>query len=87
MKGYLWYPITLERTMTETKGAKSLGELGQEVSSGLAAMIIKETLESGKMVHIPSLGVVITPDGDMKEITELTEAELKANPHIPRVNK
>ncbi len=34
------------------------------------------------MIFIPSLNMVITPDRGMMMVSELTDEELKANPHV-----
>lgn len=60
----------------------TLGEAAQEFVGGIAKMALEETLAKGKMIHIPSLGVVITPDRELKNVSELTDDELKANPHV-----
>ncbi|MBP9819931.1 hypothetical protein KBC79_04300 [Candidatus Woesebacteria bacterium] len=52
------------------------------IAAGIAMLAIEETLDSGRMVWIPSLRSVITPERQMKKVSELSEDELKANPHI-----
>jgi hypothetical protein len=60
----------------------TLGEAAQNAASSFALAALEETLNKGKMISIPSLGAVITPERDMKDVSELTDEELKANPHV-----
>ena len=60
----------------------SLGEAAQELAGSIALRELEVTLSKGKMIFIPSLGAVITPNREMKNVSELTTEELKANPHV-----
>lgn len=60
----------------------NLGEAAQELVGSIALRGLEETLNKGKMIFIPSLGAVITPGREMKNVSELTDEELAANPHV-----
>lgn len=54
----------------------------QQLAGALGLKGLEETLASGRMIHILSLGLVITPDGDIKEVKDMTPEERTRNPHI-----
>lgn len=58
------------------------GRTLEAFAGSLALLFVQESLDAGKMIHIPSLGLVITPEKELKKVSDLTEAELRANPHI-----
>lgn len=60
----------------------TLGDEIARVAEGIALRALENTLDSGKIIFIPSLGLVITPGREIKEVAELTDEELKNNPHI-----
>jgi hypothetical protein len=66
----------------EEKHVFTLGDAAAEVAGGIALFALEKTLAEGKMIHVPSLGLVITPDRELKEIKDLTDEERANNPHI-----
>ena len=58
---------------------------GVEISSVISRFVLdglKETLRKGKMVFFPSQGIVITPQGEVKAVVDLTPEELQKNPFV-----
>lgn len=45
----------------------TLADAALEVSGGIAVFILKKALSEGATVHIPSLGLIITPAGELIE--------------------
>ena len=60
----------------------SLPEASQAKRVGIGLRTVEQTLGGGKIIHVPSLGLVITPDGELKRVKTLTKEELRRNPHI-----
>lgn len=54
----------------------------RQLAGSLGLLFLEKTLDSGKMVHIPSLGLVITPEREIKEVKDMTPEERANNPHI-----
>jgi hypothetical protein len=53
-----------------------------QAASSVALGFLEQTLVEGKMIHIPSLGLVITPNRELKEVKDLTDEERANNPHV-----
>ena len=66
----------------EEKHTFTLGDAVAEVTGGIALLALERTLAEGRMIHIPSLGLVITPDRELKEVKDLTDEERANNSHI-----
>ncbi len=68
------------------EGQNDLGKPPLEPDSNFAGQFairaLEETLASGKMVFIPSLRLVITPDRQLKRVEDLTPEERSLNPYV-----
>lgn len=66
----------------EQNKSLTLGDAVTQVAEGIALRALEKTLDNGKMIYFPSLGLVITPDKELKEVKDLTDEERANNPHV-----
>ncbi len=71
-----------ENTSVTGNKRVSFGDAVQEAVGNIAFQYLKKTLAKGRVIFIPSLGVVLTSTGEVKEVSSLTDEELRANPHV-----
>lgn len=71
-----------QQDLSKDPEQKNSGDAVAEIVGGIALLALEETLDAGKMIQIPSLGLVITSDRKLKEVKDLTDEERANNPHV-----
>lgn len=76
------FDTDIENSRQSRKGEAIAQVVDDHILAGL-----RETLLSGRMIYDPTSGVVLTPEGEVKEIKDLTPEELAKNPHVKLVGE